>query len=105
MKKMTANQILAILNEEFPFYDNSGTSWEHADEEKGVLRGSARHHYYKTNINGKDYYILRNGMDRGKGQFYLSRQDIIDEWKSANIYNSYKEKSCSKEDIIKDALK
>lgn len=81
--------ILEILDESFPFYNNEGTSWEDADDDKG-LHGSARHHYYKTKIEGKYYYSLRNG--RSGIYFYLSLEDAINH------------KECSKKDIVKDVI-
>ena len=92
---MDKNQAISVLNEKFPFFDCSGTSWELADENENKsdkkLCGTARSHYYKTNINGKFYYSLRNG--RGGVYFYLSKEDAIDG------------KECTKGDIIYDILK
>lgn len=91
--KKELSSIIAILDESFPFYDNSGSSWELADEnEDGLcLHGTARSHYYKVNIQGKYYYSLRNGM-RGGLYFYLSREDALED------------KECTKEDIINDVI-
>lgn len=95
-KTMDKNQVISILNEKFPFFDCSGTSWKLADENEnksdGKLYGTARSHYYKTNINGKFYYSLRNG-GRGGVYFYLSKEDAING------------KECTKEDIIRDIFK
>lgn len=88
-EKMDKNQVISILDEDFPFYDCSGTSWKEVDDEK--LYGTARSHYYKTNINGKSYYSLRNAK-RGV-YFYLSKEDAINN------------KECTKDDIIRDVFK
>ena len=89
-KTMDKNQVISVLNEDFPYFDGSGTSWELVDENE--LSGTSRSNYYKTNINGKFYYSLRHGR-RGEVSFYLSKEDAIND------------KECTKEDIIRDIFK
>ena len=104
-KTANASKVSEIFNEKFSYKDNKGTSWEKIypyEGDKSYYMEGAQ--FYKTNINGKDYYCLKSqgniggarGRAGGPGRttFYLNKEDFMD---------GRNRKAVTKEDIIKDA--